>query len=304
MLNRIKNKTLNNLLIYKKDIRTKGLYWSIIHRLYKINWIKKVITPIVNTLKPNYIIIQGNKLYIDKKDAVVSQELVISGTWEEYETEVFKKNINKGDTVLDIGAHIGYYTLIAAQLVGDKGKVYAFEPDHKNFSLLKKNVEVNGYKNVVLVNKAVGEIDGKIELYLDDENTGDHRIYVSDARRKGITIEVVTLNNFLKNNEEVNLIKMDIQGSESSALKGGSNIIKENKSIKILTEFWPKGLKLSGSSSNEFINLLIKNKFYIYDINESDKKMKLLNTKTLLSEFDLDKREFLNLFCTHEQLSR
>lgn len=298
MSNMIFTKAINNIVIYNQDIKAKGLYWSIIHRLYKFSSIKKILLPAVNYFKPEYLEIEGNKFYIDKSDTAVSQELILSGKWEEYETHLFKKNIHRGNVVLDIGAHIGYYTLIAARKVGVKGKVYAFEPDPRNFALLKKNVQQNGYKNVVLVNKAVADKSGNLKLFLNRDNTGDHRIYNSFDKRESINITAITLDEYFKDkNKKVDVIKMDIQGSEVKALTGCKKLIKQNKKVKILTEFWPNGLKLSGSSAEKYINFLVKNNFTLLNINEEKKQIKKITKKELLSIDNSKIDNFRYLFC-------
>ena len=112
---------------------------------------------ICKTLKPKRIIsitCQGNKMYVDGRDKNIVPDLLSKGAYEPFETELFKKNLEKGEVVLDIGAHIGYYTLIAAKIVGNEGKVFAFEPAPDNYALLEKNVNANGYKNVILEQKA------------------------------------------------------------------------------------------------------------------------------------------------------
>jgi tRNA G37 N-methylase Trm5 len=126
-------------------------------------------------------VVQGHKMYLDSKESL---DLSIYGVYEEYETDLIKKEIDRGDVVLDLGANIGYYTLLFAKKVGDEGRVYAFEPDPTNFSLLKKNVEINGYRNVVLIQKAVSNKNGKLKLYLNEDNKGDHRFYNSHDGRK------------------------------------------------------------------------------------------------------------------------
>lgn len=298
MLQKVSKKIKGNIKIYKQDIKLKGLYWSLVHRLYKLPQGKFLLSPIINTLKPDYLIFENHKLYINKWDPVVSQELLVSGKWEEYEAEIFKKNIKKNDVVLDIGAHIGTYTLIAAKIVGNKGRVYAFEPDSINFTLLKKNVEENGYKNVVLINKAVSDKDSEQELFISKENAGDHRIYNPGDQRSSIKIKTVTLDSFFKNKSKtINLIKMDIQGSEFSALTGAKKMIKENKNIKILSEFWPKGLELSGSSAKEYAELLVKNNFKIYEINENNEKTTLVGLKTLLTPIKSKIHDYKYLLC-------
>lgn len=296
MINKIFNKFKNNISIYKSDLESKGLYWSLIHRIYKITVLKKILTPLTNFLKPQYLMIENNRFYIDKWDDVISQELILSNRWEDYQTTLFKQNIKKGDVVIDIGAHIGYYTLIAANIVGKKGKVYAFEPDLKNFNILVKNIKVNKFKNIIPINKAVAEKNGKLDLFINPTNTGDHRIYQSKDKRKTMKINVITLNNMLRN-EKVDLIKMDIQGSELVALKGASYILAKNKNIKIITEFWPGGLNLSGGSPKEFLQLLRSSKFTLYNIDEEKNRLSVITDKKLLSVYQASEDAFTNLLC-------
>jgi len=137
-------------------------------------------------LTPNFAEVLGHKMYLDVKDAL---RLSINGVYEPFETELVRKEVKKGDVVLDIGANIGYYTLIFAKLVGQEGEVLAFEPDPNNFALLKKNIEINGYRNVSLLQKAVSNRSGKIRLYLSDSNPGAHTIYDSHDGHKSIELK-------------------------------------------------------------------------------------------------------------------
>lgn len=298
MMDQISKKISSNLRIYKKDIRTKGLYYSIIHRLYKIPLLKLILTPIVNILKPDYILVENLKLYIDKFDTTVSEKLVLTKVWEPLETKLFEKSINKGDIVLDIGAHIGYYVLIASKRVGHEGKVYAFEPDSKNFKLLQKSVTENGLKNVVLINKAVAQESGEARLYLNRENTGDHRIYDSKDKRESILVKTTTLDDFFKDlMRNVSLIKMDIQGGELRVFKSTLSLIRNNPNIKIFTEFWPLGLKLNHGSGKEYLNLLTKYHFKLFLINEKEKILTQVTVKELLKLFPANSMDYANLYC-------
>lgn len=140
--------------------------------------------------------------------------------------------------MLDIGAHIDYYALIAAKLVGKKGRVYAFEPDPFNFSLLKKNVKKNKYSNVVLVDAAVSDKQGKIKLFLSAENKGDHRVYDSSDNRKFHIVNAINLDNYFKKyTGRIDVIKMDIQGGEEKALEGMKGVIQKNPTVTLITEF-------------------------------------------------------------------
>ena len=119
-------------------------------------------------LKSDFVEIEGRQMFLDSNDSL---RLSINRVYEPSETKTIKTHVKKGDVVLDIGANIGYYTLIFAELVGEKGKVYAFEPDPTNFDLLRKNVEINGYRNITLIQKAVSNKNGKISFYSKKTNS-------------------------------------------------------------------------------------------------------------------------------------
>jgi len=216
--------------------------------------------------------------------------------FEKFETKLFKSLIRKGMVVVDIGAYVGHYTLIAADLVGEKGKVFAFEPDPDNFALLLKNLEVNRCQNVIPVQKAIADRNGKTRLFLAQENKGDHRIYDSYDGRKSITVDVTSLDDFFKERDyRVDVIKMDIEGSEMAALNGMTKILKKNDDLKILTEFWPSGLRRFGTYPKEFLNKLTEFGFELYYINEERKLIEPIDV-TRVTEMCKDE-EHINIFC-------
>src|SRR5512138_2867115 len=99
------------------------------------------------TLSPPTAQVHGQTMYLDPGD---SMGLAIQGTYEPEETEAVLRSVKSGMVVVDIGANIGYYTLLFARLVGPQGRVIAFEPDPATFALLKKNVDSNQHRNVEL----------------------------------------------------------------------------------------------------------------------------------------------------------
>ncbi|MHA1492207.1 MAG: FkbM family methyltransferase [Promethearchaeota archaeon] len=217
------------------------------------------------------------------------------GKYETLETDYIKKNVKNGDFVLDIGANIGYFTLILAKLIGKEGKVFAFEPEPNNFSLLSKNVSINGYKNVILINKAVSNKNGKVKLFLNEENIGDHRIFDSNDGRQSIEVETIRLDDYFKNyNEKIKFIKMDIQGAEMDAIQGMVNLIQKSKELKILSEFYPLGLELFGIEPREYLNLLIKLKFNLFSL---DEKIEPINTNAFLKKYTPEKDNYTNFLC-------
>jgi len=238
----------------------------------KIPLIMKIYDFLYSYLKSGDIVlikVQGHKMYIDMSDLKVSKELFMTGIHEKYVTKLFKRIVREGMTVVDLGAHIGYYTLLAAKLVGKNGKVFAFEPAPTNYSLLVKNIEANGYNNVIPVNKAVSNKIGTSKLFLAPDNTSGHKLWNSYNSRESIDIEVTTLDEFFGNYDtKIDIIKMDIEGGEMAALQGMDNIIRRNSDLKIITEFWPKGIEGMGFSPTDFLNKLIEYGFKLYHINK------------------------------------
>jgi len=264
------------LPIFKKATNnyTRKLFFKI-YTIYPFNYLYHFLVRYLTDSK-DIVDVQGHKMFLDRIDTL---NLSVRGIWEPFGTEVFKKHIKEGDTVLDLGAFIGYYTLIAAKLVGKKGKVYAFEPDPNNFVILKKNVELNGYKNVVLIQKAVSNENRKCRLYLSENNFGEHSIYGSKTGRKFIEIKSVKLDDIPI--DKVNFIKMDIQGAEWSAIQGMSSILKRNKKLKIYTELDPFALRKAGVEPQEYLKLLIDNGFNLYNINELKQRLEPILTSKL-----------------------
>lgn len=177
--------------------------------------------------------VQRNKMYLDLRTAGISKELAIWGIREAPNTILLKEELWEGMVVADIGANIGYYALIEASIVKGSGRVYAFEPDLRNIEILKKNIEINGYANVVdIYNMAVSDRSGVSKLYLADEtnlNTmlAPERVDVYKKHSwQAVEVKSVPLDDFLKGKRPVNFIRMDVEGFEVEILKGMMDTIK------------------------------------------------------------------------------
>lgn len=261
--------------------------------------------------------IQGSKMLIDSKDTLPQ----ILKTFESYAqnlvhekvtTEFFKKNIKERDTVVDLGANIGYFTLLAAKLVGPEGKVYAFEPEPKNFSYLKKNVEINSYSQVSINQKAVSNKNGKTQLYICSYDTGHHTINKYDGidaysrgrftEEKAIEIETVTLDSFLEGKtNHVDVIKMDVEGAEMLALLGMDKTLRKNDKIKMFIEFFPLLIEKMGSSPEKFIHKLLKDyQFSIFvipdDYDAAKGEMIRINSTEEIMNLCGGEKDHVNLF--------
>ncbi|MFN2423590.1 MAG: FkbM family methyltransferase [Cryomorphaceae bacterium] len=160
---------------------------------------------------------------------------------------------------MDIGANIGCYTLIAAKLVGSRGKVYAFEPVSNVHERLKFNIGLNGFKNVTAEKKAVYESKGQLKLYVSSaENTGMSGIF----HRAGMSgkienVEAVKLDEYITAHgiKRLDAVKIDIEGSEFYALKGMEKTLAELKPVLII-EISDGVLENSPIQSTDIIDFL------------------------------------------------
>ena len=262
-----------------------------LERLYPFKILQKKWTS-----KPH--LVQGHKMFLDVVDSI---GVSASGVHEAFETELVKRLVKKGDVVLDIGANIGYYTLIFAKYVEKEGRVFAFEPNPDNFELLKKNVKINGYKNVVMVNKAVSNKTGKWKLYLSVYNKGDNRIFDVNDGRRFIEIETIRLDDYFKNyDREIDFIKMDVQGAEGGVIQGMPNLLQKSKNLKIISEFCPTLFEFFGVDSEDYLNLLLNNEFKLYLINDIKRKTELINVNEWIEKKIFNTFNYTNLLCMRE----
>ena len=135
----------------------------------------------------------------------------------------------EGDTVIDIGAHIGRYTIPSSKKVGNTGKVVAIEADPENFELLKRNIALNKLTNVLPLNYAVFSTRTRMKLYEQSASAKYNSLMLARAAKTKNYVEVNadTLDNILKLNEvnQVNWIKIDVEGAEFEVLKGSAETL-------------------------------------------------------------------------------
>jgi len=149
------------------------------------------------------------------------------------------KRVRRKDTILEIGAFIGIFTLLLSNLVGQEGKVHAFEPDLKAISFLEQNVKRNHIKNTIITKTGLSNKVGNSFLYYIGKS-GNSASTLTPFKQKNVqkqVINVTTIDKFCKvNNIVPNGIKIDVEGAENLVLQGGQEIIKKYKPW-ILLEF-------------------------------------------------------------------
>lgn len=197
----------------------------------------------------------------------------MSGTHEPATTKLFTETVKEGMTVLDLGANFGYYSLVAARQVGKGGLVVAFEPMPENMALFQRSIKANGFDNIITVQKAVSNTCGKQRLFLGNDPMV-HSLYEEYAREGSIEIDVTTVDEFTKShNLNVDVAKMDVEGSETKALEGMRETISRNPQLKLFIEFSPQFIEVSGSSPEVFLETLMDLGFALYHINEQKQSL-------------------------------
>lgn len=206
--------------------------------------------------------------FCDVRDTIVGAVIASDRTWEYAETEWVKSIVRPGDTVIDAGANLGWYTVVMARLVGDTGGVLAFEPEPRNFHLLAKNVAWNGFADrCSLFKLALWEREATHKFELSPTNHGDHRVRIrstglderedlyDEQARTEITVQSKPLDavtsRALVENSPIRLWKMDTQGSEVSILRGAKRTLERTQYL--LTEYWPYALARMGHNADDFV---------------------------------------------------
>lgn len=219
-----------------------------------------------------------------------------------FEISLMKKYIKAGDTVLDIGANIGFYAEILSGIVGENGKVHCFEPDTTNFKHLESRSK--HLPNVTINNKAVSDKTETIKIYTSKKLNVDHRTYKPDDYDEEIDINGIAIDEYLsfdsaQDDKMVSFIKMDIQGFEMSAVKGMTKTL-QSPNLKMLSEFWPYGMRKAGTSVLDYFYFLKQYNFYIYLI-ENNQLIELTEEK-IKTFLDLPESTYMNIFASKDRV--
>ena len=245
--------------------------------------------------------VQGHKLFLAPRNGYPSPDMV-GDRYEVSTTNLFKELLQPGMVFVDVGAHVGFFTLLAAREVGTTGKVYSFEPEPQNHSLLLKNLDFNGYSNVVAMQQAVSNKSGTTELFLSALDTGSHSIYSEAARgvTGSVVVDTTTLDSFLEEAgwPQIDLIKIDVEGAEISVLDGMSRFLESQHSVNLIMEYCPSLIASAGSDPAKMLDRLMDLGFEI-NVIEDDKGLVPLGAANpaALTEELLQNERYRNLYC-------
>lgn len=207
----------------------------------------------------------GGKIYLNLREAQ-SERTKFIGFYEYKKMNLFKKFVEPGMTILDIGVNKGYFSLLSAKIMNDKGKILSFEPSPENCYWIKESIAANGYKSIKLFQIALFNKNGEMKLFMS-EKSGHHSL----VRNKGlgsINVPTMKLDDIITEQKigKIDLIKIDVEGAEIQVLEGSFkllaqqspkllidiHIIDRKKLFRMLENF---GFKLFDYSTGEFVRI-------------------------------------------------
>jgi FkbM family methyltransferase len=247
--------------------------------------------------------VNGHTMYLAAEARFPPMDMAI-GRFEPQTTKLVESLIKPGMVVLDVGAHVGYFTLIAARNAGPSGTVYAFEPEPENYELLVRNIEINGYENIQAIRKGISDRTGTSELFISSLDNGRHSMYRHGLPDAGaVAIETTTVDAFLEESgwPTIDFIKMDVEGSEQEVLAGMTETFQRSPDLSMIIEFNPHLLRDAGVDPVEFAGLPSNMGF---DVEIIDEKIGVNPMDpyelTRMAERMARREESVNLFCSHK----
>jgi len=201
----------------------------------------------------------GFRLRCDLQDPE-QQKIYFYGHYHErYEARLIRGALSPGENFWDIGANIGYFTLLAAAALNNTGRIVAFEPGQTAFQRLQENIGLNNFRNITAVNLAASNSAGEARLYLATEiaDTGANLYQRGEDRTQCEIIQTIPLDIFL-NQEQLpppQFIKIDVEGAELAVLQGATNILSEFSPL-LLLEMEEKTLRAAGTDKTAIQNWL------------------------------------------------
>ena len=242
-----------------------------------------------------WVELESHSLYVMPRDYIGSAILQTRGH-EPHVTKLLKRELNRGDVFLDIGANLGFFTMLASAIVGETGRVLSFEPNPLNLQLIYASVLRNAARNVHIHPFAASDKTGILRFLTVGSNGGV--MNDDDERDTSMLVQSVVLDEFLKNETRIDLVKLDIEGYEIFALKGMRGLIDQHQP-KIVAEFHPWAIRKNElGEPEEYLNFFFDLKYKVAIIADKGELIEVASPAevTAYQSSRGDERIFIDLF--------
>ncbi|MBD3309038.1 FkbM family methyltransferase [candidate division KSB3 bacterium] len=235
-------------------------------RLWK--WTKPAIRQLGALLPPRVLWTKDQfRLLIDPNDHL-GREIFLWGEYEPGCSHVMRRLLNPGDNVLDIGANIGYFTFLAASYVGETGKVIAFEASPITFQQLKRNTDLNQFKQVEIRCQAVSKAPGRLTFYQGPfDHSGVSALRPISNSSASFEVQTLKLDQERESLPTIAYVKIDVEGAEFDVLTGMQEILHRD-SPEVMLELTDEYLKDFGSSAEALVTLMGEQGYTCYMISD------------------------------------
>ena len=209
------------------------------------------------------------KITGDARD-IIQQYVYYFGVWEPHITSWITANLRRGDYFIDVGANVGYYSLLASQIVGRQGGVVAIEASPKTFSELQTNLALNNIRNVRAVNQAVTDFKGRVKIFRGhDHNTGLTTVLDRDDFELECEVDAAPFSEIVRTDEmkRTRVVKIDVEGAEGAVVAGMGAIIHNGRpDLEVVIETNPAALARRGITPEELLHPFLNVGFHAYEI--------------------------------------
>jgi FkbM family methyltransferase len=249
----------------------------------------------------NLLTLDDFELYVQEDDWDIGENLIETKLYEPHVTAFLKEHLQEGMTFVDIGANVGYFTLTAARKVGRSGKVIAVECNPRNCELIYLSLHRNGFDEVTVYPFALGETQKLMSLSWGFSN-GFVTELTNDEEDEGFIVPAVTLDSLLRNESRVDVIKMDIEGSEAKAWQGMQETIAKHRPV-FLMEFFPTLLeRVSGVRSDHFLESIFAWRYSAAVLRRDQEMVTALSTSEVITEWEKERDQIGDVAKTYLDL--
>lgn len=221
--------------------------------LSKVGEVRQLVGPFAATFPDGSVLTQtihNVKYFIDPDDLIIAPQMVIYRQWEADVSQVFHHLCRDSSVVVDVGANFGYFSVLAANLISNRGtgQVFAFEPNPKLAELLRRNVEINWSIAPVSIHQAaVADAAGEVQLYVPKGHGANASLSAPEnVESLAVTVPAVRLDDVIPQDLAVDVMKIDVEGHELSVLRGARAVIGRSPNLNLIMEWSRKQMLQAG----------------------------------------------------------